>query len=446
MPDVLAVWMDGYAYPAGLLAKADDGATSFVYAEEYIEAGGLPLSLSLPVRVDPYGDVATRAYFANLLPENNQLQRILDREGLQRNDVVGLLRYLGADCAGAVSCLPLGVPPVKTPGVLEEDYEPLDDRAVVRIVKNLAEFRRLPAELDDPSPVAGVQGKVALTMLPDGRFALPRSGLRVPTTHILKVPEKRQGRDVRLEETAALLAQACSLEVSVPQAVKIGLDEDEYEALLITRFDRRVENGIVTRIHQEDFAQALGLPSDLKYQRKGQPDRWFDVPAILSVLDRTVDPGGARVSFMLATLFNLCIGNTDNHAKNHAVLYDQGALPRFAPLYDMLPIRMERRYTHQLAFNIGAAEFFDQMVGEDLQAFLNAFGVRDVADFVEHAVAPLVAALEGAARTLRSRGLKAFDDLIGRETEQLVELLSVAVKVRERDAFHSAAGGWGSGS
>lgn len=48
---------------------------------------------------------------------------------------------------------------------------------------------------------------------------------------------------------------------------------------MIERFDRKVEAGVVHRIHQEDFAQALGLPSELKYQRCGAPGRRLDVEA-----------------------------------------------------------------------------------------------------------------------------------------------------------------------
>jgi serine/threonine-protein kinase HipA len=436
--DLLTVWMDGYDGPAGTLSRSEDGRTAFRYDDGYQAAGGLPLSLSLPLDEGEFGDIRTRAFFTNLLPENAQLQRILERQGLERSDVVGLLHFLGADCAGAVSCLPEGAPPVKTPGVLASDYEPLDDKAMVRIVRSLAEVRRLPAEVNDPSPVAGVQSKIALTMLPDGRFALPRPGLRVPTTHILKVPARRNGREARLEEASALLASAVGLTVSVPQAIKVG----DYDALLIERFDRRVADGIVTRIHQEDFAQALGFPSELKYQRRGKPGRWFDVAAALSVLDRTADPVEARLTFMLATLFNLCIGNTDNHAKNHAVLYQEGAPPHFAPLYDLVPIRLDNQYTHELAFNIGGSDHFDATSAEDIAAFLTECGVAEVREFVEKFVVPLIEQLEAATPNLRSLGLKTFDDLIGRETEHLVDLLSAAVTLRERDAFFGGGGGW----
>ena len=431
--EILAVWMDGYPAPAGYLARGENGDTAFVYDEHYVDAGATPLSLALPLVKSEFGDIETRAFFANLLPENAQLQRVMEREGLARDNIVGLLGHLGADCAGSVSCLPLDAERIKTPGVLDEDYEPLSDRKLFLIVKTLQEERRLPAEVRDPSPVAGVQSKIAVTRLPDGTFALPKRGSRVPTTHLLKVPQRRDARDPRHEEAAAILAANAGLDVSVPTAIRIG----GMDVLLIERFDRLVHDGVVTRIHQEDFAQALGFPSELKYQRNGQPGRWFDVAAAVSVLDQTRDPSAARLAFLKSALFNLCIGNTDNHAKNHALLYDAPGAPRLAPLYDLLPIRLSRGFTHELAFRIGEAAHFDEMTGDDLLAFFSQLGVadEDIELLISTEVAPLVTALERASPRLRSAGLKCFDDLLGREMEELVEKLRLAIEVEARDYF-----------
>ncbi|WP_312084267.1 HipA N-terminal domain-containing protein [Brevundimonas sp.] len=138
--EVLDVWMDGFARPTGRLARTSHGDTAFLYDADYANAGGPSLLLSLPVETEAFGDVETRAFFANLLPENAQLQRVMEREGLARDDVVGLLKHLGADCAGSVSCVPRGAAPIKSPGVLAEDYEPLEDRAnqVEMAILNLA--------------------------------------------------------------------------------------------------------------------------------------------------------------------------------------------------------------------------------------------------------------------------------------------------------------------
>ena len=71
-----------------------------------------------------------------------------------------------------------------------------------------------------------------------------------------------------------------------------------------------------------------------------------------------------------------------------------------------------------------------------------ACGVEAIPAFVADAVVPLVEASEGAMPSLRSAGLRQFDNLIGRETERLVDLLSAAVGVRERDSFQDRGGGW----
>jgi serine/threonine-protein kinase HipA len=165
------------------------------------------------------------------------------------------------------------------------------------------------------------------------------------------------------------------------------------------------------------------------------------VEAIVGLLARTLEPEAARLGFLRATLFNLCIGNTDNHAKNHGLLYDKGPAPRLAPLYDLLPIRLDKGFTHDLAFEIGAAGTFDDMTAEDLQHFFVQLGVdpADLATVAGRVVAPLIERIEAATPALRSRaGMKTFDDLIGREMERLVELFSLNVKLFARDYFPSA--------
>lgn len=424
--------MDGSDLPAGYLASNDRQDISFSYDDRYIMAGGLPLSLSLPLNEVEFGDVAARAFFDNLLPENDQMQRVMDREGLARDDVVGLLGHLGADCSGAISCLPIDADPIKVPGVLAEDYELLAPGAIAQIVHSLAERQRLPDDVADPSPVAGVQRKIALIHTPEG-FAKPKPGKKVPTTHILKVPETRLRRDARLEEAAARLAHAVGLDVSVPSAIII----DGVEALLIERFDRVVHEGVVYRIHQEDFAQALGLPASLKYQRNGAPGRAFDSRAIAELLDQTQAPAVARKAFLSATIFNLLIGNTDNHAKNHGLIYRHGRAPTLTPLYDLLPSRMNLDFNDQLSFNIGAADHPDTITADDLMVFFGDFGFSRPATmrFIDNVAAPMIQSLELASLGLTAQKMKDFDDLIGRETEQFVEMLGLNLPVRERDYF-----------
>ncbi len=436
----LNVWLDGYGAPVGQLDSLEDGGVRFCYAGAFLADAPRPISLSLPLGAEPIADTRARAFFDNLLPENADVQRVIDREGLDRSDVVGILAHVGADCAGALSCLPQGAPPVKVPGVLASDYRALGDAELALIAGRLADRQPLPDGIIDPSPVAGVQRKIGLTLLPDGSLGLPVGDLKVPTTHILKVPRRAEAAEARQEDAACTLAGGCGFPVSRSDQVVFG----EIEALLIERFDRVVVDGTVYRLHQEDFAQALGLPATLKYQRGGREGRRFDTAAIRSVLSCLANPALATETFLLATIFNLAIGNTDNHAKNHAILYGVDGTAHLAPLYDLLPIRLHNRYTHQLAFDIGGKTHFDAMTLEDLLAFLAEFGLEGARAerFLHGQVRALLETIEERSPILRTIGLRFFDDLIGRELSHLDEMLGLNLTLRERDYFGPGGAGW----
>jgi serine/threonine-protein kinase HipA len=197
-----------------------------------------------------------RAFFDNLLQENASLEDVMARHGVDRSDIAGLLFHLGRDCPGAISCVPAGEGPGKSPGRFDEDYEFLPDAELARVMRSLRDNRRLPAETRDPSPLAGIQGKIAITRLPDGRFALPRHGSGVPTTHIIKLP--RRGEESLVDQEDRLMRLARELEMI--EVADVGpLEIEDVRGLLITRFDRRIEDDLIRRIHQEDFCQALGL-------------------------------------------------------------------------------------------------------------------------------------------------------------------------------------------
>lgn len=438
---ILDVRIESYEAPAGRLTRADSGVVAFQYTPDYLaRPDALPISLALPLQEAAFDDYRTRAYFANLLPENDQLQTVMERERLERDDVAGLLFHLGADCSGAVSCLPEGAPPVKVPGLLGADYEFLTPETVADIMRRLADREPLPDHIRDPSPVAGVQRKIAIVAAPDGRVALPKQGLGVPTTHILKVPARAAAREADLEAAAARLARACGLDAALSSVVEI----EGVSGLLIPRFDRQFAvDGTIRRIHQEDFAQALGLPPSLKYERGGGERRAFTLAAIASVIARCAAPARALDTFLQATFFNLAIGNTDNHAKNHALLYDAGAAPSLAPLYDLLPIKLNNRYTHQLAFHIGKARSADALTIADFAILFRQLGFteRAASRFVEDKVGGLLRRLDEAADE-HLGGLKDFADLIGMESRRLVEILELPVRLKERDYFTPAAGGW----
>jgi serine/threonine-protein kinase HipA len=64
---------------------------------------GAPISVTLPVRKQPYEFSNFPAFFDGLLPEGVNLEHLLRARKLDRNDQFGQLMAIGADTVGAVT-------------------------------------------------------------------------------------------------------------------------------------------------------------------------------------------------------------------------------------------------------------------------------------------------------------------------------------------------------
>ncbi|NRB20664.1 MAG: HipA domain-containing protein [Rhodobacteraceae bacterium] len=446
----LDVYLEASEDPVGELSSAPDGNISFRYTVDSVPH---PISASLPLRDTPYGDVESRGYFSNLLFENEMRDQVMQRHGIEERDIVGLLYHLGTDCPGSISCVPIGAAPGKRPGNLEVDYEAFDGSPIVPadhasnrfaldplpvspdselgcIMKSLRDHRKLPeGNTKDPSPLAGVQGKIALTRLPDGRLGFPRPGSGAPTTHILKVPRAGAMSSVPREHLAMGL-MACVQ--GHPVAGTRILGEGDIRGLLVERFDRRIDGIYVHRIHQEDFCQALGLGHQLKYERNGEPGRRFDARSVGRLLQLTAAPGTARQAFFEITLTNMLLGNSDNHAKNHALLYREGK-PGLAPAYDIDPVVLDD-VNHEMSFRLGEARMADDVTRDDLRDFCRALGYRSLTSPLLKRIKELVIALTEASATLPRPSGKGLADVILQQAHHLSVNLDLGIGPFEFDA------------
>ncbi|NMA97740.1 MAG: type II toxin-antitoxin system HipA family toxin [Phyllobacteriaceae bacterium] len=405
----LDVRLDGFEEVIGHLSSDDRGATRFAYAESYLDRpDALPLSLSFPLDRNGFDDFATRAYFDNLLQERDSARAdIIAKYRLSNDDIVGILLHLGKDCAGAVSVLPPGAPATKVPGRLDQDYRPYSDREIEAIVEALYKREPLPEEVIDPSPLAGVQSKIAITVLPDGTFAEPLNG--APTTHILKVPQERHEHDARREHIAMGLSSG-----RFDTAITKLLEIDGVPVLLVERFDRRVENALVTRVHQEDFCQALGLPTRHKYQRPERGADGYNVAAVRSILNRTNNPAEERLRFLHITLFDILLGNVDGHAKNFALFHLPGGKIRTTPRYDVMPTMLDRRTTDEFSYYLGQATSLAELDAQALDRFMVDLGFTSASGrkrIIGAALDNIIGSLNGKIIELRSD--KNFGDLVG---------------------------------
>ncbi|WP_200862132.1 HipA domain-containing protein [Asticcacaulis sp. AC402] len=437
--------MDAVDQRVGVLERADSMALTFTYAPDAPQTS--PISLSLPVRPAPYLDADCRGYFENLLFEGPQLDRALDTYRLNRGDTGALLYHLGADCPGAISITPEGRGPGKRPGIFPDDYDRIDDERMLEIVQSLHLERRLPQAERDPSPLAGVQGKIAL-LYHDQRYYLPKPDSRAPTTHILKVSPARDPHLTEAETALLAIATSCGIHTTrfVPKTFKVrGLT---IKAILLERFDRDVKGGHVRRIHTEDFCQALGLPPSLKYQRHAVlPEHQFSAKAVGTIAAKTSTPGLFVQTFLDHTLYNILVGNTDNHGKNGTILHGAGGT-ELAPLYDVVPVFTDTTVTHRLAFDIGTAHYVEDIQPADLVAMMRDIGfIRPRFDKrLEKKLRHLVSTISNEADARLAKGLA---DALAAQMGEVATALGLDLGVPERDYFprvtrdeSRAPGGW----
>ncbi len=124
-------------------------------------------------------------------------------------------------------------------------------------------------------------------------------------------------------------------------------------AIVVERYDRLRRGRTLSRVHQEDICQALGVLSSSKYQSDGGP-----TPArIIEVLRTHSARAQADVAtFVDALIFNWLIAGTDAHAKNYSLLIAAGTRVRLAPLYDVasvLPYGTSTTHKLKLAMKVG---------------------------------------------------------------------------------------------
>ncbi|MBS1869583.1 MAG: type II toxin-antitoxin system HipA family toxin [Actinobacteria bacterium] len=326
---------------AGRLIRKDNGNLQFRYDDGY---AGPPLSHAMPLQAEAHPHAVCHAVFGGLLPEGDGREALARTLGVSPGNDYGLLAEVGGDCAGAITLLAPDATLDAQPRTRTLDDEQLDT-----LLRALPQ-RPLGA---DPSEgvrlsLAGAQPKLPV-VIEDGRIALPLNAA-TPTTHILKPEPARFPGLVANEAFCMRLARATGL---LAAAVETATSVSGLPYLIVERYDRDLTSDPIRRLHQEDACQALGIPSDRKYQAEGGPG----VRELAELLrSATAVPAQELPRFWQALVFNWLVGNCDAHGKNFSLLYDGGA-PTLAPLYDLVSTTAYPELTTRLAMRIdGAAQ------------------------------------------------------------------------------------------
>ncbi len=98
------VRLDGQ--PVGTLVESGK-QIAFAYDAQWLaRRDAVPVSLTIPLRPEPYVTEGLHPYFENLLPEGWLLELATKKLKISKDDAFGLLVAACADCIGAVEILP----------------------------------------------------------------------------------------------------------------------------------------------------------------------------------------------------------------------------------------------------------------------------------------------------------------------------------------------------
>ena len=348
---------------AGELALDRNGAMRFTYARSWLrDPQALPLSFLLPLRAEPFEDRACKPFFENLLPEEWQREAAARALGISAGNPFRLLQALGGDTAGALTFWPADQP--MPFGSSVSAPVPLNDAELAALFDRLGQRPMLAGEGTRYS-LAGAQSKLPVVLI-DNRIALASPGQA--TTHIIK-PEPARFPGLAANE-AFCMALAKSIGLAAADAEWRFAGGRAF--LLVSRYDRITQNGPVRRLHQEDFAQALGVMSSRKYASDGGPvfRDCFDL-----VRRATTNPETEVLKLIDAALFNLIIGNADAHAKNFSLLRKANGEVALAPLYDLVSTIGWPELSSRFAMKYGQAKKLEDMSIGSFERFAADGGV-----------------------------------------------------------------------
>jgi len=396
-----------YGKKTGVLFEDDIGRLLF----QYDDSAKLPLSVRLPVQNKIYDASYAEPFFNNLTPEGEALKILAQKLHTSEDNTFSILVRIGGECAGAVSFYEGDMP-------RNVDLKPqiIDEDGIARIIENLPENPLLTGIDNAPRlSLAGAQFKFAVCKI--GRKYYRSDDAR-PTTHIIKIANRRYPDLLENELFCMNIAKKILGTTGVELREARGNKYIEIE-----RYDRRIENKNIVRIHQEDFCQVLGVLARRKYQHDGGPKIRDCYNAILEYSTRAA---ADAAKFIEQIVFNYLIGNTDAHAKNFSILHNGGEI-YLSPAYDLLSseIYPEKDISREIAMTINGKAKYAALTRKDFIALYEQLGLNPINTMrlLKNRFAQIVKTAESVRDELNSAELSKSGVY-----DSIIEILSARVK------------------
>lgn len=358
----------------GAISGTDSNDACFTYADTYLaNPEHRAISIGLPLEEKTFNAQRTRIFFEGLLPEGFTRRCVAEWMHMDENDYMSILAGLGRECLGAIKIL----------DVIDEKIVPEYRKLSAEEVYNLAiEGATESAELVTKSHLSltGASGKVGLYYNEkEEQWYLPIG--EAPSTHIVKQSHVRLKKIVANEQLCLLTAKYLGIEI--PESFIVTTDSADEEAVLFAtkRYDRkfrednRMLNGMPVpyRLHQEDFAQALGIAASNKYEKdnEGYLKMLFEVLRMHSS-----DPMADSLRLWDICVFNYLVGNTDNHIKNLSLLYGEDLKSiRLAPAYDIVSTMIYESSTENMALSINGIYNINEITRDSFEKAASQVGL-----------------------------------------------------------------------
>ncbi|WP_343665613.1 HipA domain-containing protein [Paraburkholderia tropica] len=295
-----------------------------------------PLSLVEPVDTEFRFGRALPAFLYDLVPQGAGRRFLLGELKLQDGPDADFPLL----CAGAFN--PIGrIRVAEAVAYFEShvrrhpDARGLPGMAIDDVVERSADFKeRMYLHGMLGTGTTGVQGAAPKYLLTRDRNGLLHGDAVLPDAQaaqhlIAKLPRGNTAADLKvLHNEAAYMRVAAEIGIRTYGQ----LPSLHGDVLLIPRFDRRVRDGRVERLHQESVASLLGLSG---FDQR--PDLFEVVAAIRRV---ATDPHAETLEFIKRDVLNLAMRNTDNHARNTAMQLIDGR-QQLTPLFDFAPMYLD---------------------------------------------------------------------------------------------------------
>jgi serine/threonine-protein kinase HipA len=339
-----------FDHEVGNLDESSSAEMSFRYHGSWVnDPKAIPISRSMPLSLKTYKGGVTRAFFSGLLPEGNPRRKIAANLGISEENDFSLLSAIGGDCAGAIRLL--GDVSLDKTEIISPSVSPLSQEELASLIKQLPSRPLLAGMQGQRLSLAGAQNKLPIRIVGNDIFL---SSFDQPSTHILKPESPEYPQLATIEFLCMKLAEAVGIQVPKVQRLYLA----GQPCLLVERFDREISPAhAITRLHQEDFCQSLGILPQRKYQQEGGPGV---SDCIMLIRDWSSTPAQDLPHFLDGLIFNVLIGNADAHGKNFSWLYDQGQR-RLSPLYDLVSTTCWPELTTRMAMRIGQAKYLNEV-------------------------------------------------------------------------------------